>query len=153
METRWVLLGSERLSRSTAVTSRQCPPCTGYQREGGELRVGRKEKGHLLTNIYFRTPALKASSESSLLPGVRGRIPESHMPMSRLKILEKKKSQLYFNEGQYSRQSVSPEQTVNLNHGLHWDIIISIFIYVYLYICYVQKTEISGTIKPLPPPL
>lgn len=88
MEMRWVFLGSERLSRSTAVTSRQCPPRTGYQREGGELRVGRKEKGHLLTNIYFRTPALKASSESSLLPGVHGRIPESHMPMSRLKILD-----------------------------------------------------------------
>lgn len=59
MEPRLVLLGSECLLRSTAVTSRQCPPGPGYQREGGELRVGRKEKGHLLTNIYFRTPALK----------------------------------------------------------------------------------------------
>lgn len=52
--------------------------------------MGRKEKGHLLNNIYFGTPALKASSESSLLPGVCGRIPESHVPMSRLKILEKR---------------------------------------------------------------
>lgn len=52
--------------------------------------MGRKQKDHLLTNIHFGTPAPNASSESSLLPGVRGRIPESHTPMSRLKILEKR---------------------------------------------------------------
>lgn len=80
---------------------------------------GQEGEGPPSNNIYFRTPVLKASSESSLLPGVCGRIPESHVPMSRLKILGKKKSQLDFNEGQYSRQSTSPEQTVNLNHGLH----------------------------------
>lgn len=87
--------------------------------ENGGGWVGRKQNGHLLTNMHLRTPALNASAESSLLPGICGRIPESYMPMSRLKILEKKKSQLDFSEGQYSRRRVSPEQTVTLNHRLH----------------------------------
>lgn len=73
MEVRLVLLGSGSFSRSTAATNHSALP-TKNTKEGGERGVGRKQKGHFLTNIHFRTPALNASSKSSLLPGVGGRI-------------------------------------------------------------------------------
>lgn len=125
----------------------QCPPHKEHQREGGELAGSGQEVEKPLSNQHtFRTWALSPSWCSWWDPvqSQTGQYQDS-------KALEKEKSQLDCNEAQHSRQRASPEQTVNLNPRLHWDIIISIFIYVYLYICYIQKNEISGTIKPYSP--
>lgn len=116
----------------------QCPPHKEHQREGGELAMGRKQKGYFLTNIHSGHEPWELPPSLSLLPGIRGRI-LSQVNVKTQNFWKKKKSQLDCNEGRYSRQRASPEKTVGLNPRLHWDIIISIFIYVYLYICYIQK--------------
>lgn len=52
----------------------QCPPHKEHQREGGELAMGRKQKGYFLTNIHSGHEPWELPPSLSLLPGIRGRI-------------------------------------------------------------------------------
>lgn len=110
----------------------QCPPRKECQREGGELGVGRKPKGHLLANVHFRTPAWNASSESSLLPGVHGGIPKSHMPMSRLKILGRKKKELAVGLQWRAMHQAESKPRANCK-SKSWTALR--YSYIYIYIC------------------